>query len=178
MKLLPAFHIFLRKFVDCLSCKGQSADSKEKISQPHQEGIGSVTSLSSLSHRTSRVGVMQGKVAKQENLGKIMSNPLGISLAVSVCLKPSLNTETSCCGVASVCVSKFCPSPTIVAVSELPTLGRGLMVVSTGPSFLGAVQAQCWLEWASFTPGKRPAVCQYNLYHFGTLLCINLQICM
>lgn len=49
----------------------------------------------------------RGKVAKLENLGKITSNPLAISLAVSVCLKMSLNTEVSSCGVAHVCASKF-----------------------------------------------------------------------
>lgn len=50
-------------------------------------------------------------------------------------------------------------SPTIVAVSELPTLGHGLRAVSTAPSFLGAAQAQDWLGWTNFTPGNFPAVC-------------------
>jgi len=82
---------------------------------------------------------MQDKTAKQENLGKTMSNPLGISLAVSVCLKMSLKTEASCCIVASVSARKFCLSPTFVAVSELPA-GHGLRVVSAASSFLGAAE--------------------------------------
>lgn len=52
MKLLLLF-----AEVCCHSCKGQSAGSKEEISQPHQEGIGSTISLSSLSDRASRVGL-------------------------------------------------------------------------------------------------------------------------
>lgn len=74
-----------------------------------------------------------------------MSKPLGISSDASVCLKIFLNTEASCCRVASVCVSKRCLSSTIVAVSELPPLDHGVRVVSTAPSFLGAAQASFWL---------------------------------
>lgn len=92
-------------------------------------------------------------------MGKIASDPLEMSLAVSVCLKKSLNTEASCCGVASVCASKFWLFPTIVTVSELPALGHGMRVVSTALSILGAAQAQCWLGWTDFTAGNFRTVC-------------------